>query len=331
MLTLVIYALAALLALLPTRLAGVVMPVIFLGQRILFPEPEEDLLRLGVLLLGHQEVRVEVIGIDARGIQLQRRLQGAARCAQVVWGGDPTTDWGYDGLASVVRAGLGMGLSGVSTWGSDIGGFFSFFGRVLTPELLARWVQLGAFSGVMRTERDGIGAADGSRPQVDDPQQIGNWRRYAKLRTQLYPYVAGAEQEYQQRGLPIMRHLALIAPGDPAAIERDDEFAFGPDLLVAPVLEPGATERTAYLPRGTWIDLWRSAHYVERDGSGTPTYVEHHRTLGDMLRALVSAGLVVEDLVEPEWPERNQEVWGGWSPLRGRLLPGTSIWCARRP
>lgn len=71
--------------------------------------------------------------------------------------------------------------------------------------------------------------------------------------------------------------------------------------------------------------------YVERDATGTPTYVEHHRTLGDMLRALVAAGLVVEDLVEPEWPERNEAVWGGWSPLRGRLLPGTSIWVARRP
>ncbi|MFM7142894.1 MAG: TIM-barrel domain-containing protein, partial [Alphaproteobacteria bacterium] len=91
---------------------------------------------------------------------------GAARCAQVVWGGDPTTGWGFDGLASVVRAGLGMGLSGVSAWGSDTGGFFSFYGRKLDDELLRRWVQLGAFSGVMRTERDGIAIPDYERPQV---------------------------------------------------------------------------------------------------------------------------------------------------------------------
>jgi SAM-dependent methyltransferase len=71
--------------------------------------------------------------------------------------------------------------------------------------------------------------------------------------------------------------------------------------------------------------------YVERDGSGRPTYVEHHRTLGDTVRALVAAGLVVEDLVEPEWPERTVATWGGWSPLRGRLLPGTAVWVARRP
>jgi len=66
--------------------------------------------------------------------------------------------------------------------------------------------------------------------------------------------------------------------------------------------------------------------YVERDDRGRATYVEHHRTLGDTVRALVAAGLRVVDLVEPEWPGRNAEVWGGWSPLRGRLLPGTAIW-----
>ncbi|HET7899914.1 MAG TPA: class I SAM-dependent methyltransferase [Candidatus Nanopelagicales bacterium] len=71
--------------------------------------------------------------------------------------------------------------------------------------------------------------------------------------------------------------------------------------------------------------------YVERDAAGRPTYVEHHRTLGDLVRALVDAGLVIEDLVEPEWPDRNDQTWGGWSPLRGRVLPGTAIWVARRP
>ncbi len=70
--------------------------------------------------------------------------------------------------------------------------------------------------------------------------------------------------------------------------------------------------------------------YVERDEDGTPSYVEHHRTMGDTVRALVAAGLRVVDLVEPEWPERNAETWGGWSPLRGRVLPGTAIWVCDR-
>ena len=70
--------------------------------------------------------------------------------------------------------------------------------------------------------------------------------------------------------------------------------------------------------------------YVERDESGTPTYVEHHRTLGDTVRGLVGAGLRVVDLVEPEWPEHHDQVWGGWSPLRGRIIPGTAIWVTER-
>jgi len=71
--------------------------------------------------------------------------------------------------------------------------------------------------------------------------------------------------------------------------------------------------------------------YVERDEDGAATYVEHHRTLGDTVRLLVAAGLRIVDLVEPEWPEHNAEVWGGWSPTRGRILPGTAIWVCERP
>lgn len=71
--------------------------------------------------------------------------------------------------------------------------------------------------------------------------------------------------------------------------------------------------------------------YVEVDATGTPTYVEHHRTLGDRVRELVAAGLILEDLVEPEWPAGHHQEWGQWSPLRGRLMPGTAIFVTRRP
>ncbi|HYP47320.1 MAG TPA: TIM-barrel domain-containing protein [Thermoleophilaceae bacterium] len=192
---------------------------------------------------------------------------GSARCSPIVWGGDPSVDWGFDGLSSVVTNGLTMGLSGVSTWGSDIGGFFSLFENRLTPELLVRWIQVGAVSGVMRTQANGIRIPDSPRPQVWDPEVMGHWRRWAKLRTQLYPYLAAADAEYRRSGLPIMRHLSLAYPSDRHAAGTDDAFLFGPDLLAAPVLEPGASERSLYLPRGRWIDLWRSARYRERDGS----------------------------------------------------------------
>lgn len=85
--------------------------------------------------------------------------------------------------------------------------------------------------------------------------------------------------------------------------------------------EGGLTVRQSYFDR---------TPYVEADSDGEATYVEHHRTLGDRVRELVAAGLVLVDLVEPEWPERNRQTWGGWSPLRGRLFPGTAIFvCVR--
>lgn len=70
--------------------------------------------------------------------------------------------------------------------------------------------------------------------------------------------------------------------------------------------------------------------YVEQNAAGDAVYVEHHRTLGDRVRDVVAAGFRLVDLVEPEWPAWNQQVWGGWSPLRGRLIPGTAVFvCAR--
>ncbi|HUR50723.1 MAG TPA: class I SAM-dependent methyltransferase [Mycobacteriales bacterium] len=84
----------------------------------------------------------------------------------------------------------------------------------------------------------------------------------------------------------------------------------------------GLTVRTSYFDR---------TPYVEEDEQGRATYVEHHRTLGDRVRDLVAAGLVLVDLVEPEWPEGRTEVWGQWSPLRGALLPGTAVYVCRKP
>jgi alpha-glucosidase (family GH31 glycosyl hydrolase) len=191
---------------------------------------------------------------------------GTGACAPIVWGGDPSVDWGFDGLESAVRNGLTMGLSGVSTWGSDIGGFFALLENRLTPELLIRWIEFGAVSGVMRTQADGIHIPDSERPQLWDPGIVRHWRRWAKLRTQLYPYLAAADAEYRRSGLPIMRHLSLAYPEDDRALAEDDAFLFGPDLLAAPVVRPAARRRQLYLPTGRWVDLWRSARYLQGSG-----------------------------------------------------------------
>jgi SAM-dependent methyltransferase len=86
--------------------------------------------------------------------------------------------------------------------------------------------------------------------------------------------------------------------------------------------EAGLVVRSSYFDR---------TPYVEQGDDGTAVYVEHHRTLGDRVREITAAGLVLDDLVEPEWPDDHRQVWGGWSPLRGRLIPGTAVFVCRRP
>jgi alpha-glucosidase len=192
---------------------------------------------------------------------------GTQRCAQIVWGGDPTTDWGYDGLDSAIKQALSVGTSGISRWGSDIGGYFGALGGKLTPELLTRWIEFGAVSGVMRTEANGFNLGPNKRPQIFDAGIQPVWRRYAKLRTQLYPYLVAADANYRRTGMPLMRDLALVYPGDATASGQEDEFMFGPDLLAAPVHDPGQSRRSIYLPPGHWVDFWRALSYRSGDGS----------------------------------------------------------------
>jgi alpha-glucosidase (family GH31 glycosyl hydrolase) len=186
--------------------------------------------------------------------------------APIVWGGDPTTSWGFDGLSSSVTNALTMGLSGISTWGSDIGGYFWLGTNRLTPELLIRWIQFGSVSTVMRTKAGGVAVPAKERPQIWEREILPHWKRWARLHTQLQPYLAAASARYRRTGMPVMAHHALTHPDDADAVAREDQFLFGPDLLAAPVLEPGATQRRLHLPEGRWVDLWRSVTYEEDRG-----------------------------------------------------------------
>ena len=163
-----------------------------------------------------------------------------------------------------------------------------------------------------------------------------------------------------QEGMPRARRAALVQcdgtrlPFADAAFDvvltAHGVLAFVPDAAAAltewaRVLRPGG--RCVFsLPhpvRWAFPDLpgpegLRVSHsyfdrrpYVEETADGEATYSEHHRTLGDLVRAVVGAGLVLTDLVEPEWPDAADHVWGGWSATRGRLLPGTLVVAAGRP
>jgi alpha-D-xyloside xylohydrolase len=167
-----------------------------------------------------------------------------------------------------------MGLAGIPWWTSDIGGFHG--GHVDDPafhELLVRWFQWAVFSPVLRMHgyrepmtppaepfRDGVAQCDtGAGNELwsfgDDIYAI--LRRYADLRERLRPYVRDLMRAAHQAGDPLMRTMFYEFPQDPRCWEIDDQYMFGADVLVAPVLKAGQTERPVYLPAGAdWIDAW---------------------------------------------------------------------------
>ena len=195
---------------------------------------------------------------------------GVQRFGGFIWSGDVQTRW--ETLKVHIPVAINTALSGLPYWGTDIGGFNPT--EEYTPELHVRWFQFGAFNALMRAHGrqwhlrlpwgwdggDGGPVGDGAwkvnpedlkRPDVEVIS-----RKYLELRYRLMPYLQTAVRETHETGLPIMRALWLHYSDDPAAVARGDEYLWGRDILVAPVVEKGATSRRLYLPRGTWIDYW---------------------------------------------------------------------------
>jgi len=195
---------------------------------------------------------------------------GMQRFAAFLWSGDVESRW--ETLATHVPVAINTGLSGIPYWGTDIGGFVPT--DEYSGELFARWFQFAAFTPLFRSHgRDWRmhtpwGWSDGERgvpetakwhpdtASLKDPRIEPICRRYLELRYRLLSYLYSAAHEATVSGMPILRALWLHYPDDPAAVARSDQYLYGRDLLVAPVVARGLTERRVYLPRGLWHDFW---------------------------------------------------------------------------
>jgi alpha-glucosidase len=171
-----------------------------------------------------------------------------------VWTGDSTSEW--SSLRQSLSTLLGFGLSGFPFVGSDIGGFAG----APSGELYTRWVQFGVFSPFMRSHSDVN--SPGKEPWAFGYRDEAINKRAIELRYELLPYIYTVMEEASETGVPALRPLFLEFPNDEHVAGIDDEFLFGADLLVAPVLHEGVTEREVYLPAGDWFDYWTGRRFA---------------------------------------------------------------------
>jgi alpha-glucosidase len=184
---------------------------------------------------------------DERPFILTRAGFAGIQQYAAVWTGDLASYWEH--LEMSLAQLLNLGVSGVPFAGADIGGFFGN----CDGELLARWMQLGAFYPFMRCN-----SARGTARQ--EPWVWGEaiehiCRRAIELRYRLMPYLYTTFEEATRCGAPVLRPLFFQYPDDPAARLIGDQALVGSDLLIAPVLRPGCVRRAVYLPRGDWCDV----------------------------------------------------------------------------
>jgi alpha-glucosidase (family GH31 glycosyl hydrolase) len=193
---------------------------------------------------------LDAIHGPGRGVIFGRSGWTGQQATGMLWGGDQASD--FWSLRALLASLLTAAASGFSNLSHDVGGYL---GRRLAercdPELLIRWAQLGALSPLMQ--------AHGRFQQeawTYDGRILDLYREAVVLHERLVPYIRAAARTAARSGLPIMRPLCLVDPGDSEGWAIADAYMFGPSLWVAPVLEEGAEERRTYVPRGEWFDWW---------------------------------------------------------------------------
>lgn len=223
--------------------------------------------------------RMAYEGMEAEG---QKNIVNLLRCAwagsqkygTLVWSGD--IDSSFRSLRNQLSAGLNMGIAGLPWWTTDIGGFHG--GNIYDPkfhELLVRWFEFGAFCPVMRLHgfrepfKEPLGTTGGGKHISGVENEVWSYgdevyeicKKYMNLREKMRPYVRKLMKAAHEKGTPIMRPLFYDFPEDKIAWEIEDEYMFGPDLLVAPILYADARERKVYLPDGMWRNICNGEMY----------------------------------------------------------------------
>ncbi len=195
---------------------------------------------------------------------------GSQKYGVVVWSGD--IHGNFDSLRDQFAAGLNIGLAGIPWWTTDIGGFFVDVLRPEHAELLVRWFEYAAFCPVLRLHGD---KGPSAIPRLDDrdwgggfchtglPNELWSYgedvyeilKKYVLLRERMKPYILRVMREASENGSPVMRTMFYEFPQDERCWTCEDQYMFGSQYLVAPVLYAGMVERSVYLPAGQWKDI----------------------------------------------------------------------------
>ncbi|MGN1164789.1 MAG: TIM-barrel domain-containing protein, partial [Candidatus Ornithospirochaeta sp.] len=217
--------------------------------------------------------------IDATGEEpvslIRSAWLGSQREGIVLWSGDiPST---FESLSAQIKAALNVSLSGIPWWTSDIGGFRGGDpANISFRELMVRWFQFGVFCPVLRMhgKRKPYDTVDKTREYdaflpSSGPNEIwsfgseaeGIFRSFISLREKLRPYISREMKKTEMDGRPLMRPLFFDVPGDERAWQIEDQYYFGDDIIVAPVVKLGERERKVYLTEGVWTSGIDGASY----------------------------------------------------------------------
>ncbi|UCF97394.1 MAG: alpha-glucosidase [Spirochaetaceae bacterium] len=186
---------------------------------------------------------------------------GSVACSPAFWAGDQLVNWNLgDGLATVIPAGISLGLQGIGHFHSDVGGFTTVAWIRRSKELFLRWMELGTFSLQLRSH-------EGNRPERNwqfdsDAETLSHVARMTEVFDHLKAYRQHSLKEYQETGIPVIRHPYLHYEGDSQLHGLKYQYLFGRDLLVAPVITPRRSAWTVYLPEDQWIHLWSGREFA---------------------------------------------------------------------